>query len=403
MAAAVTFPRASLYGCEIQTKHFLEARRNLPLATLREANFFELDLERHFPLQGKPLILANPPWVMADEIARGSFQNRPALYQATTAPPGLERILGSANFDIAEAVFFRCYAAYQHLEPVFAFLLKQTTARRILRYLWRHQLPGSRFQAIPINAKSIFKAQVEACVLMFEAVGHEHYAEAAGKKVAMVHGQMVEDYEAFLQYHHLLGPKRTLWRSGVKHDAKTVFVPSALPNIEEDRVFPHLSGRQLFHGLAPSSIILSQLRLGEPPTTLKSLPKTWDYFMEHLAVLQKRKSRVFRGSHPFPIFGVGDYTFKPWKVAVASLYSKFRPKLVGPVDGKPVIFDDTIYFVAFDEEGEAKRFLSQAQRPEVAALLASLVPCGSKRSFTAQVLNRVQLEALGEAERSLGG
>ncbi|MYF19184.1 MAG: hypothetical protein F4218_00700 [Synechococcus sp. SB0677_bin_5] len=77
------------------------------------------------------------------------------------------------------------------------------------------------------------------------------------------------------------------------------------------------------------------------------------YFCAHGEQLDGRRSVIYRGKPRFSIFGVGDYTFAPWKVAVSGFYQIPRFVKVGPTGGKPVVFDDTVYFLSCRPEDEA--------------------------------------------------
>ncbi|PIS30066.1 MAG: hypothetical protein COT43_02570 [Candidatus Marinimicrobia bacterium CG08_land_8_20_14_0_20_45_22] len=50
-------------------------------------------------------------------------------------------------------------------------------------------------------------------------------------------------------------------------------------------------------------------------------PKTWNYLVETTKILDSRKSIIYRKRPRFSVFGIGDYTFSPWKVAISSLYT----------------------------------------------------------------------------------
>src|SRR3990172_6367202 len=56
----------------------------------------------------------------------------------------------------------------------------------------------------------------------------------------------------------------------------------------------------------------------------RTAPKTWRYLESHADLLSRRASSVYRIRHPYSIFGVGEYAFAPWKVAVAGLYKNPR-------------------------------------------------------------------------------
>ena len=47
--------------------------------------------------------------------------------------------------------------------------------------------------------------------------------------------------------------------------------------------------------------------------------KALDLFAYALRLVQKRKSSIYRGQPPFAMFGIGPYSFAPWKVAIGAL------------------------------------------------------------------------------------
>ena len=65
----------------------------------------------------------------------------------------------------------------------------------------------------------------------------------------------------------------------------------------------------------------------------------------HRDRLQKRASTIYRGRPEFSIFGVGDYEFCTVEGGYQRLYKSLRFFAVGPVSGKPVVLDDTSYFL----------------------------------------------------------
>jgi hypothetical protein len=88
--------------------------------------------------------------------------------------------------------------------------------------------------------------------------------------------------------------------------------------------------------------------------------KTYDYLFKFKKDLLKRSSRWFKGGgKPFyTFFGIGDYTFKPFKVVWSSIgylhafavASKVNDRYIGK---KVIIPDNTISYISFDSEDEA--------------------------------------------------
>jgi hypothetical protein len=91
------------------------------------------------------------------------------------------------------------------------------------------------------------------------------------------------------------------------------------------------------------------------------------------------------------VFGVGPYTFSPWKVAVSGLHKKLAFNVVGPIEDRPVVFDDTCYHLSF-EKPEAARLVADLLSDECSrALLGSLIFWDAKRPITTEVLQRLDL------------
>ncbi len=93
----------------------------------------------------------------------------------------------------------------------------------------------------------------------------------------------------------------------------------------------------------------------------------------------------------FSIFGVGKYSFLPYKVAIAGMYKEPKFSLCVPVDKKPVVFDDTCYFLSFETFQEAL-FTNTILNSEIAInFLKSISFLDSKRPYIKENLSRIDL------------
>lgn len=126
-------------------------------------------------------------------------------------------------------------------------------------------------------------------------------------------------------------------------------------------------------------------------------PKTWRYLAGHAGRFEARKSSIYRGKSPFSIFGIGEYAFAPWKVAVSGLHRGAKFLVVPPHDGKPVMLDDTCYFLSFAHEAEARTVAAVLNSAPCQSLLASLVFPDAKRTLTVDLLQRLNLAAIARA------
>ena len=86
----------------------------------------------------------------------------------------------------------------------------------------------------------------------------------------------------------------------------------------------------------------------------------------------------------------------PWKIAVSGFYKTLNFMKVGQVDGKPVMMDDTIYFLPCQSEAEADFILELVRSQPFAELLNAMVFDGEKRPITAELLKRISLELAAE-------
>ncbi len=81
----------------------------------------------------------------------------------------------------------------------------------------------------------------------------------------------------------------------------------------------------------------------------KIAPRTWKYLDSHRELFEARKSSIYANRLPFALFGIGDYSFAPWKVAISGLHKIPRFVTIGPSQDKPVFFDDACYFLPFQD------------------------------------------------------
>ena len=139
---------------------------------------------------------------------------------------------------------------------------------------------------------------------------------------------------------------------------------------------------------------MPQTHSGEPTDALVDThPMLFAYLSGHAEAFRSRRSRVYRGKPQFAVFGVGPYSFLPWKVAIPALYKRLDFHLVAPVDGKPVLFDDTVYFVSFATRKEAEKALSLMSSVRSDAAYRSMIFWDEMRPIKTSILNAVDWSA----------
>ena len=96
-------------------------------------------------------------------------------------------------------------------------------------------------------------------------------------------------------------------------------------------------------------MIVTQKFLGEDTSHLENdAPLTWQYLKKNSALFAKRKSRIYDNAAEFAIFGIGDYSYLPYKVCIGGFNKKPIFSLAFSMDKKPVMLDDTSYFIGFE-------------------------------------------------------
>jgi hypothetical protein len=169
-------------------------------------------------------------------------------------------------------------------------------------------------------------------------------------------------------------------------------------DVERGHVYPLLKSSDLFNHETPVprfSVIVTQSKIGEDTTKLRGeAPRLWRYLRSHREFFSRRKSSVYRGKPEFSMFGVGDYSFSLYKVAVAGLYRHPRFRLIPPALGKPVMMDDTCYFVPCRSLLQAALLVCLLNDQSCLDFIRSLTFEAAKRPVKKAILQRIDLSAL---------
>ncbi|MDE0444617.1 MAG: hypothetical protein OXL38_21235 [Gammaproteobacteria bacterium] len=171
--------------------------------------------------------------------------------------------------------------------------------------------------------------------------------------------------------------------------------------LEADFLFPMLKSSELAKGATPSRYMLvTQQTVGEDTSVIADrAPLTWQYLESHAPTLDSRSSSIYRNRPRFSVFGVGGYSFAPWKVAISGFYKQLDFRCVGPFDNKCVVLDDTAYFLACQSEDEAQKIAVMLNSEKAKGFFNSFVFWDAKRPITAGLLSSLDLGCLA---RQLG-
>jgi len=168
-------------------------------------------------------------------------------------------------------------------------------------------------------------------------------------------------------------------------------------DVEIDSLFPFMKSSSVANKRLNEErfLLVTSLNLATVPESyLQEYPKALAYLNQNRSKLLNRASKIYVNRPAFAQFGIGTYTFKPWKIAVSGLYKSVAFQLIGPREGKPVVFDDTVYFISFDTQREADFMYKLVQSETFQELLHSMIFLKDKRPVTVDLLSRINLKAL---------
>jgi len=394
LAAAARFG-AETIGVEIQPAYAARARAHGEVIT---GDVFRLDLAAlRWRTGGDLLVVGNPPWVTAAGLTRLGASNGPER-RNVHGLKGLAARTGAANFDLAEAVWHKLITDLAPQRPTIALLCKTTVARNVLRWCAECRVPVAGAALHLLDARRWFGAEVSAGLFVLDLRPGTAYTcpVSDGTTMGVVGGRLVADLAAYVRAGSADGACHLDWRQGIKHDAAAVMEVTDA-DVEPEYLFPLLKSADLARGTGPSRwMVVPQRTLGEDTAALAArAPRLWRYLHTHAARLDGRRSSIYRGRPRFAIFGVGPYAFAPWKVAVSGLHKTPEFRVVGPVGGRPVVFDDTCYFLPFDSAEDAHRAGAVLRSSAARDLLDALMFRDAKRPVTKRLLQRLDLNALG--------
>lgn len=389
---------------------------------IEQGDFFNFNWESLLSeTKGSTLVIGNFPWVTNSKQGVIGGMNLPKKLNFQNYS-GFEAITGKSNFDISEWMLIQTSHWLQYRKGYLAMLCKTSVARKFLYYLYSQRVGLLRSAIYKINAKQYFGTSVEACLLFceFDSVSHnydydiyEDFDSLKSQQVGYRNGVTVKDIVAFDKLSNFYGASKAKWRSGIKHDCSEIMELQKvngkyrnglgeIVDIEPTYLFPLLKGSDVANNRLSDTkryMLVTQKVVGESTDTIKEIaPKTWVYLESHSKSLDARKSRIYKNNPRYSVFGVGFYTFAPYKIAICGLYKNLDFRLVSQIDEKPVVFDDTVYFLSFGSYKEANKTLSLLTSSATKDFYSALIFWDEKRPIKTKVLNCLDLQQVENAQ-----
>lgn len=425
-AADKIFPSVQkIMGFEINNSYLDMLRKRLPASLnssrieLEEADFFNFEWGKKIStLNGSVLVLGNFPWVTNSAQGVIGGNNLPKKSNFLNQR-GFDAISGKSNFDISEWMLLEVFHWFKNRVGDIAMLVKTSVARKVLAQAKKQNLAIWNSFLVAIDAKQHFGASVDACLLVIrftnesEKINYDYTIFKnidcfQGQRVGHRMGLTIGNIDSFTKHSSLVGKSPQKWRSGIKHDAAAIMeftrTERGLENglkevvlMEDKYLFPLLKGSDVGSEKEwrKKYVLVTQKFVGESTDLIReSAPLTWNYLLQYRDYLYSRGSIIYEKQPQFSIFGVGDYAFRPWRIAICALYKKLHFRLVEPIDGKPVMFDDTVYYLSFDTKVEAAHVLCKLNSQQAIDFLSSLIFWDEKRPIKTSILNMLDWSRL---------
>ena len=397
----------------------IQSRKDKERIELREGDFFTTDWAGFLTNLPEPiLIVGNPPWVTNAQLGVLNGSNLPEKSNFLKHS-GYDAMTGKSNFDISEWMLIRVLHWLDNRNAAMGMLCKTAVARKLLAYAWRNGISLSDSAIHHFNASSYFGASVDACFFIcrfspsarnttcrvYNSLDNNNFVETLGSS----EGDVVS-MELFERWKHLRG-NNNRWRSGIKHNCSKVMELTKefgkyrngfgeVVELEDSFIYPMLKSSDLANGSTDVPrrwMIVTQKSVRDDTSLIKDVaPRTWEYLLAHSQFLDKRGSSIYKNRPRFSVFGVGEYSFSPWKVAISGFYKKLSFKVVGTHNGKPMVLDDTSYFIPCENQEEAESISALLNSRIAKEFFQTHIFWDAKRPITIDILRRLDLEALKE-------
>ena len=295
-----------------------------------------------------------------------------------------------------------------------AMLIKNSVAKNIMYEQRNCRFAASSISQYNIDAKKEFGVSVAASLLFIGFDGSasrvcqvkDFYTMKSVRVYGWANDCFVADMVSYKNSEFIDGRSQLTWWSGMKHDcAKVMELKRAgdryvnglgeCVDIEDDVVYPLLKSSDIKGDSILSVqkyVIVTQKGTSEDTDWMKdSCPKAYKYLSQHANLLDERRSVIYRNRPRFCIFGIGSYSFKPYKVVISGLYKQTRFSLVKAIEDKPVMLDDTCYLLGFDRLDDALAAQCVLNSKLVQSFINSLLFIDAKRVINKELLMRIDV------------
>ncbi len=393
-----------------------KVERRPPQISIIHCDIFDYDfknLAKQF-YEKEILVIGNPPWVTNSKLSALNSLNLPKKSNFKNHS-GLDAMTGKGNFDIGESITLKMLDVFQNIRGHLLLLVKNSVIKNIVSDQTKNKYSISEIEKHCIDSKKEFNVSVEASLLYCQLKStSENFCTEYNfynnhnpiVQFGWLDDKFVSNIDTYFHTKNIDGECPFVWRQGLKHDCSSImeldkvnghFVNGLNEEIklEDDLVYGLLKSSDLKNTVINQTrkyTIVTQKKVGQETKYIRdNFPQTFQYLTAHQDSFNARKSSIYNNKPAFSIFGIGDYSFKPYKVAISGLYKTFHFTLILPQNEKPVMLDDTCYLIGFDKIEFAVYALILLNSETTVQFLQSITFIDAKRTFTKDILMRIDL------------
>jgi hypothetical protein len=419
LKSSLIFDAKEYYGIEINSEYCKYCNETIhdERVQIINSNFFAFSSRKLVKDSSQILVIGNPPWVTNSTLSALDSDNVPSKVNFKGLK-GIDAITGTSNFDICEYIILQLVNEYRNTNTIISVICKTSVARNVFKELKRNNTAFSSCDILEFDAAKVFGINVSACIFVIQlsdksesidvcSVYDFERPEQIKSQFGYSNGRFYSNFNT--KTDDFDGKCCFEWRQGVKHDCSKIMeltmFNGTLQNgknepvqIEEDIVFPLIKSSMfkapVIHNFS-KYVIVTQKKTREETAHLEhEVPKTWKYLTDNKSSFDNRKSSIYRGAPPFSMFGVGAYSYATYKVGVSGFYKHPLFSVLYSDDNKPVMTDDTSYFICFDSYDMAYVAMLLLNSEKVQSFLASIAFLDAKRPYTKKVLERIDFNKI---------
>lgn len=419
LKSSLIFNANEYYGIEIDPDYCEICRNtvNDKKVKIINADFFTFSSKSLVKDTRQILVIGNPPWATNSTLSVLGSDNIP-IKKNFKGLKGLDAITGASNFDICEYIILKLINEYSNTNAVISMLCKTSVARNVFKELKRKNINFSSCDILEFDSVKVFGINAKTCVLLIQLSEKNSSSDICSiydfenpttvkSQFGYINGKFYSNFD--IDEENFDGRCCFEWRQGVKHDCSKIMEltmrngilqngQKETVHIEDDVVFPLIKSSMfkspIIHSFSKYVIVTQKKAREETKHLEHDAPKTWEYLTDNAELFEKRKSSIYKGAPKFSMFGVGDYSYSKYKVGVSGFYKHPLFSVLYSDDGKPVMTDDTSYFIGFNEYDMAYVAMLLLNSEKVQDFLTSIAFLDAKRPYTKKVLERIDFDKI---------